>query len=93
VIKSRELANFYPASEGEMKLGLRMLAERGSCTFTELNDACRVSAGTLAYHLDVMRELISKTGDDYCLTTIGRFAYELVTQVKDFYKEIINKSH
>ena len=63
---------------------LEILAERESCTFSELNDACRISAGTLAYHLDVMRELITKTGDDYSLTRIGLYAYELLIQVKGF---------
>jgi len=63
---------------------LEILAERSGCTFTELNDVCRISAGTLAYHLDVMSELISKTGDKYHLTTIGPYAYELVIQVRDF---------
>lgn len=63
---------------------LIILAERGSSTFTELNDACKISAGTLAYHLDVTSELISKTGDKYHLSTIGLYAYELVMQVKDY---------
>lgn len=68
---------------------LKELAAKGTCTFSELNNVCRVSAGTLAYHLGVLKELVSKKGDRYCLTETGHFAHELVAQAKDFKRKQI----
>jgi len=63
---------------------LKELAVKGSCSFSELDRICKVSAGTLAYHLSVLKELVSKKGNNYCLTEIGRYAYKLIKEVEDF---------
>ena len=63
---------------------LKELAVKGSCTFSELHIVCKVPAGTLAYHLVLLKELVSKRGNDYYLTEIGRFAHKLTKEVEDF---------
>lgn len=66
---------------------LRELGAKGNCSFSELYRVCRVSAGTLAYHLTVLNGLVSKKGHDYCLTEIGRYACKLIKEVEDFEEE------
>ena len=65
---------------------LRELAVKGNCSFSELHRVCGVSAGTLAYHLGVLKGLISKRANHYCLTEIGRYACKLIREVEDFEK-------
>jgi len=61
-----------------------VLALKGSCSFSELYRVCNVSAGTLAYHLSVLKELVSKEDEDYCLTEIGCYACSLIKEIEDF---------
>jgi len=63
---------------------LKELALNGSCSFSELHRVSKVSAGTLAYHLSLLKELVSKRGNDYSLTEMGRYAHKLIKEVEDF---------
>ncbi len=62
---------------------LKELAVKGNCSFSELNHVCNVSAGTLAYHLGVLKELVSKKENSYHLTEEGRCAYKIIKEVED----------
>lgn len=72
----------YPQSNVRVHI-LNELACNGSCSFSELHRACRVSAGTLAYHLDLLEDLVSKKGNGYSLTELGRYARNLINEVED----------
>jgi len=62
---------------------LKELAVKGRCSFSQLHSVCEVPAGTLAYHLDVLKELVSKEDKDYCLTEMGRHACNILEKVED----------
>ena len=63
---------------------LRMLSEKPR-NFSEMLDALEVSSSHLTYHLDSLRELISKTEDgSYKLSALGKAAVGTMTKVEEF---------
>lgn len=62
---------------------LRMLSE-GKPTYTQIMNTIGIDSGHLNYHLDSLRELLSKTDDGrYRLSSVGRAAYALMSGVEE----------
>jgi DNA-binding transcriptional ArsR family regulator len=62
---------------------LRVLSQ-GSRTFTDLQSSFKVNGAVLTFHLDAMKDLISKTEDGkYSLSTMGEGAMALMERVEE----------
>jgi len=60
---------------------LRMLEEREH-SFTDMEEKLGLSSSHLTYHLDSLKELITKTEIGYKLSVFGRAAVEMMSQVE-----------
>lgn len=60
---------------------LRMLEEREH-SFTDMEEKLGLSSSHLTYHLDSLKELITKTERGYKLSVFGRAAVEMMRQVE-----------
>jgi len=60
---------------------LRMLEEREH-SFTDMEEKLDLSSSHLTYHLDSLKELITKTETGYKLSIFGRAAVEMMRQVE-----------
>lgn len=60
---------------------LRMLEEREH-TFTDMEEKLGLSSSHLTYHLDSLKELITKTETGYKLSVFGRAAVDMMGQVE-----------
>ena len=60
---------------------LRMLEEREH-SFTDMEEKLDLSSSHLTYHLDSLKELITKTETGYKLSVFGRAAVEMMRQVE-----------
>jgi hypothetical protein len=71
---------------------LRMLEERPS-TYTEVLNVLGIDNGLLNYHLDSLKELVTKGGDDrYTLSDYGRAALSLNRRIEDPPKTDVRES-
>lgn len=61
---------------------LRMLNEQ-ELSFTKMEEALSLSSSHLTYHLDALKELISKTDQGYRLSVFGKAAVEMIEKVED----------
>jgi DNA-binding HxlR family transcriptional regulator len=65
---------------------LRMLEEREH-SFTDIEEKLDLSSSHLTYHLDSLKELITKKDTGYKLSVFGRAAVEMIKQVEDPHME------
>jgi len=66
---------------------LRMLSET-QMSFTAINDSLNISSSHLTYHLDSLRELVSKNDASYRLSVFGRAAVDMMNGIEDPPREI-----
>ena len=78
--RDEELMKLYQALAHPVRSRIiRLLAERGKMSFTELRTELKVSVGTLYYNLDQLRGFITQDVDrKYMLTERGKLAYEML---------------
>lgn len=72
---------FNALKHGVRRNILRMLEEREH-TFTEMEEKLGLSSSHLTYHLDSLKELITKTETGYKLSVFGRAAVEMMRHVE-----------
>jgi len=70
-------------SETRLRI-IEHLALSDGCSFSELNEACEVSSGTLGYHLGMMKGLVIREGEQYRLSGEGLSVSRLIKQVRRF---------
>lgn len=73
---------FNALRHGVRRRILRMLSE-GSLSFTALYETLGISSSHLTYHLDALRELVSKNKSKYRLSVFGRAAMGMMSGVED----------
>ena len=61
---------------------LRMLSET-QMTFTTLNENLNISSSHLTYHLDSLKELVSKDDTSYQLSVFGRAAVDMMNGIEN----------
>ena len=57
-------------------------------SFTAINDSLNISSSHLTYHLDSLRELVSKNDASYRLSVFGRAAVDMMNGIEDPPREI-----
>lgn len=72
---------FNALKHGVRRNILRMLEEREH-TFTEMEEKLGLSSSHLTYHLDSLKELITKTETGYKLSVFGRAAVDMMRHVE-----------
>ena len=73
---------FNALRHGVRRRILRMLSET-QMTFTALNDKLNISSSHLTYHLDSLKELVSKDDASYRLSVFGRAAVDMMNGVEN----------
>jgi hypothetical protein len=68
---------------------IELLGERERVSFKEFTEQLQINVGTLYYHFDVLRGLITQDEDrKYMLTDLGKMAYQLLTSKREQLIEI-----
>jgi hypothetical protein len=78
---------FNSLRHGVRRRILRMLSET-QMTFTAINDKLNISSSHLTYHLDSLRELVSKNDASYRLSVFGKAAVDMMNGIENPPKEI-----
>ena len=78
---------FNALRHGVRRRILRMLSET-QMSFTAINEKLRISSSHLTYHLDSLKELVSKNDASYRLSVFGRAAVDMMNGIEDPPKEI-----
>ena len=78
---------FNALRHGVRRRILRMLSEK-HMAFTAINDKLHISSSHLTYHLDSLRELVSKNDAIYRLSVFGRAAVDMMNGIEDPPREI-----
>ena len=73
---------FNALRHGVRRRILRMLSET-QMTFTALNEKLNISSSHLTYHLDSLKELVSKHDASYRLSVFGRAAVDMMNGVEN----------
>ncbi len=73
---------FNALRHGVRRRILRMLSKK-QMTFTALNEKLGISSSHLTYHLDSLRELVSKNDAMYKLSVFGNAAVDMISNVED----------
>ena len=73
---------FNALRHGVRRRILRMLSET-QMTFTTLNEKLNISSSHLTYHLDSLKELVSKHDASYRLSVFGRAAVDMMNGVEN----------
>jgi len=77
---------FNALRHGVRRRILRMLSET-QMSFTAINEKLHISSSHLTYHLDSLRELVSKNDASYRLSVFGRAAVDMMNGIEDPPKE------
>jgi len=77
---------FNALRHGVRRRILRMLSET-PMTFTSINEKLSISSSHLTYHLDSLKELVSKNDSRYRLSVFGRAAVDMMNGIEDPPKE------
>jgi hypothetical protein len=78
---------FNALRHGVRRRILRMLSET-QMSFSAINDKLNISSSHLTYHLDSLRELVSKNDASYRLSVFGRAAVDMMNGIEDPPREI-----
>ena len=78
---------FNALRHGVRRRILRMLSEK-HMAFTAINEKLHISSSHLTYHLDSLRELVSKNDASYRLSVFGRAAVDMMNGIEDPPREI-----
>ena len=78
---------FNALRHGVRRRILRMLSET-QMNFTAINEKLNISSSHLTYHLDSLRELVSKNDASYRLSVFGRAAVDMMNGIEDPPREI-----
>ena len=73
---------FNALRHGVRRRILRMLSET-QMTFTALNENLNISSSHLTYHLDSLKELVSKDDTSYQLSVFGRAAVDMMNGIEN----------
>ena len=73
---------FNALRHGVRRRILRMLSEK-QMTFTALNEKLNISSSHLTYHLDSLKELVSKDDASYRLSVFGRAAVDMMNGIEN----------
>jgi hypothetical protein len=73
---------FNALRHGVRRRILRMLSEK-QMTFTAINENLSISSSHLTYHIDSLKELVSKNNSDYRLSVFGRAAVGMMENVEN----------
>lgn len=73
---------FNALRHGVRRRILRMLSET-QMTFTALNEKLNISSSHLTYHLDSLKELVSKDDASYRLSVFGRAAVDMMNGIEN----------
>lgn len=73
---------FNALRHGVRRRILRMLSET-QMSFTALNEKLNISSSHLTYHLDSLKELVSKDEASYRLSVFGRAAVDMMNGIED----------
>ena len=73
---------FNALRHGVRRRILRMLSER-QMSFTAINERLNISSSHLTYHLDSLKELVSKNDSGYRLSVFGRAAVDLMNGIEN----------
>ena len=73
---------FNALRHGVRRRILRMLSET-QMTFTALNENLNISSSHLTYHLDSLKELVSKNEASYRLSVFGRAAVDMMNGIEN----------
>jgi len=73
---------FNALRHGVRRRILRMLSEK-HMTFTSINENLSISSSHLTYHLDSLKELVSKNDSNYRLSVFGRAAVDMMSNVEN----------
>ena len=77
---------FNALRHGVRRRILRMLSET-HLSFTAINEKLHISSSHLTYHLDSLRELVSKDDASYRLSVFGRAAVDMMNGIENPPKE------
>jgi uncharacterized RDD family membrane protein YckC len=61
---------------------VELLHENIQLSYTEILNTLKIDAGQLNFHLKNMKDLYVKSDGNYLLSDKGKFAYDLITEVK-----------
>ena len=73
---------FNALRHGVRRRILRMLSER-QMNFSAINESLNISSSHLTYHLDSLRELVSKDDASYRLSVFGRAAVDMMNGIEN----------